>query len=86
MALREQIAPTGVLRVALNMSNFLLVSGQQDDGTPTGVSPDIAHALAAELGVDCELIQYEGPGQVADDAGNNAWDICLLYTSDAADE
>ena len=28
----EELAPTGVLRAAINMSNFLLVTGKTDDG------------------------------------------------------
>ena len=30
----EELAPTGVLRAAINMSNFLLVTGKTDDGDP----------------------------------------------------
>ena len=32
----EELAPTGVLRAAINMSNFLLVTGKTDDGDPVG--------------------------------------------------
>ena len=45
------LAPTGVLRAAINLSNFLLVTGRDDDGLPTGVSPDMARELARRLGV-----------------------------------
>eukprot|EP01052_Picozoa_sp_SAG31_P072343 SAG31_NODE_31312_length_369_cov_1.333333_1_plen_49_part_10 len=31
------MAPTGVLRAAINMSNFLLVTGKGANGAPTGV-------------------------------------------------
>ena len=69
------LAPHGRLRAAINMSNFLLVSGKDKDGAPDGVSPDLAKAIAARLGVPCELIAYEGPGQLADDVGADVWDI-----------
>ena len=41
----SQLAPTGVLRAGINLSNFLLVTGRTPDGDPAGVSPDMAAAL-----------------------------------------
>ena len=46
------------LRAAINTSNFLLVTGRDDDGAPTGVSPDMARELARRLGVDVVLAPY----------------------------
>jgi len=71
----EQLAPEGILRVGLNMANFLLITGETADGQPDGVSPDMAHALASKLGVEVELVRFDGPGDVADAAGDNVWDI-----------
>ena len=68
----EELAPTGVLRAAINMSNFLLVTGKTDDGDPVGVSPDMAGELAKRLGVGLELLKYKTPGEVADDAGKDS--------------
>lgn len=34
-----QLAPHGVLRAGINMSNFLLVTGRSPSGDPEGVSP-----------------------------------------------
>lgn len=69
------LAPTGVLRAGINMANFLLVSGQQPDGTPTGLSPDLAQRIADELGVRCAFVLFEGPGQLANAVHQNMWDI-----------
>jgi len=41
-----ELAPHGVLRAAINMSNFLLVTGRSPSGDPDGVSPDMAKAIA----------------------------------------
>lgn len=71
----DALAPTGTLRAGINLSNFLLVTRTQDDGTPIGVSPDLAAALAAQLGVGLELQTYKNPGDVADAAASGAWDI-----------
>ncbi len=69
------LAPTGTLRAAINLSNFLLVSSTDDAGRPVGVSPGMAAALADQLGVELELIGYPNPGDVADAAATGQWDI-----------
>ena len=69
------LAPTGVLRTGINLSNFLLVSGQNADGTPAGVSPDLARHIAGVLDVPCEFVAFETPGQLADAAADDVWDI-----------
>jgi len=72
---RAALAPTGVLRAGINMSNFLLVSGGLVDGTPVGVSPDLAGIIADRLGVKLQLVPFPSPGALADAAGTNVWDI-----------
>ena len=74
-AVKAALAPHGTLRAAINMSNFLLVSGQDNNGAPDGVSPDLAKAIAQRLEVPCQLIPYEGPVQLGDDVGKDIWDI-----------
>ena len=62
------LPPTGVLRAAINMGNFLLVTGKAPNGDPTGVSPDMALAIGAAAGVPVKFIPYARPGEIADDA------------------
>lgn len=76
--LTDQLVPTGVLRVGVNMSNFLLVNSTSDDGQPDGVSPAIARAMAEQLGVDVSLVPFKGPGEVADAAADDVWDIANI--------
>lgn len=71
----NDLASSGTLRAAINMSNFLLVTGRTTSGDPDGVSPDMARELARRLDVGLELLEYETPGEIADDAGTDAWDI-----------
>ena len=71
----KQLAPKGYLRAAINLSNFLLVTGKESNGNPQGVSPDIAKALANELNVDIKLITFNRPGELADAISEDAWDI-----------
>ena len=74
----RQLAPTGVLRVGINMINFLLVSGVSPEGEPEGVAPDMARAIANILGVPVELIPFGSPGELADAATAGRWDIGLI--------
>src|SRR5262249_13826704 len=71
----SELAPTGVLRAAINMGNFLLVTGKTPSGDPSGVSADMAAAIAARLGVAVKYIPYARPGELADDAAKGLWDI-----------
>ena len=71
----KKLVPTGVLRVGINMSNFLLINGKDSDGLPDGVSPDIGKRLARELNVECKLIQFKKPGLLADAVDENMWDV-----------
>src|ERR1700683_2039583 len=59
-----ELAPTGVLRAAINMGNFLLVTGKAPNGDPTGVSPSMAAAIAERLGVPLKLVPYARPGEI----------------------
>jgi polar amino acid transport system substrate-binding protein len=67
-AAAKHIAPTGVLRAGINLSNFLLVN-RVDDGTPVGLSPDIAAEVARRLNVPCEFYTFKGPGELTDAIG-----------------
>jgi polar amino acid transport system substrate-binding protein len=70
-----ELTPTGVLRAAINMGNFLLVTGRTASGDPAGVSADMAAAIAARLGVPVKFVPYARPGEIADDAEKGLWDI-----------
>jgi polar amino acid transport system substrate-binding protein len=75
---KSELAPTGVLRAAINMGNFLLVTGKSASGDPAGVSPDMAAAIAERLGVPVKYLPYARPGELADDAEKGLWDIGLI--------
>jgi len=74
----SELAPTGVLRAAINMGNFLLVTGKTPSGDPVGVSPDMAREIAQRLGVPVAYLPYARPGEIADDAEKGVWDIGLI--------
>jgi len=60
------------------MSNFLLVTGKSASGDPEGVSPSMARAVADKLGVPVKYVPFPKPGELADQAGKNVWDIGLI--------
>jgi polar amino acid transport system substrate-binding protein len=74
----SELAPTGVLRAGINLSNFLLVTGRSPAGDPEGVSPDMAGELARRLGVPVKYVPFKSPGELADEAGKGVWDIGLI--------
>lgn len=77
-ALRSEFAPTGKLRVGLNMSNFLLTRTDTATGQPRGVAHDLAQELARRLGLAVELCPYPNPGALADSANKGVWDVGFL--------
>jgi polar amino acid transport system substrate-binding protein len=58
-------APTGTLRVAINLGNPVLTNAG-DGKLPGGVSVDIARALAERLGVSIELLPVDAAGKSVD--------------------
>lgn len=74
----QQLAPKGVLRAGINMSNFLLVTGQTESGDPVGVAPSMAAEIARLLGAALQLVPFANPGLLADAAGTDTWDIGLF--------
>ncbi|HTH98258.1 MAG TPA: transporter substrate-binding domain-containing protein [Stellaceae bacterium] len=65
----NQLAPSGTLDAGINLSNPLLVTGRGPAGEPTGVSPDMAAAIAERLGVPVRYRTYERAGDTADAVG-----------------
>jgi polar amino acid transport system substrate-binding protein len=82
----SQLAPRGVLRAAINLSNFLLVTGRSASGDPEGVSPSLARAIADRLGVPVKYVPFPKPGELADQAGKDVWDIGLIGAEPARAE
>jgi len=83
---RSQLAPKGVLRAGINLSNFLLVTGRSSLGAPEGVAPDMARAIAEQLGVALQLVPFKTPGELADAAPDDIWDIGLIGSEPARSE
>ncbi|MEK6593317.1 MAG: ABC transporter substrate-binding protein [Pseudomonadota bacterium] len=77
-AIRSELAPTGTLRVGINMSNFLLTRKDPATGEFGGVAVDLGRELGRRLGVPVELLPYPNPGALAEAARSGVWDVGFL--------
>jgi len=76
--LKKEMAPTGTLRVALNMRNELLISGKSASGEPDGIAPSMASAFAKQLGVPVQFVPYDSPAELSKDAEHDKWDVAMI--------
>jgi polar amino acid transport system substrate-binding protein len=74
----RELAPTGVLRAGINLSNFLLVTKVGAGGEPEGVAPDLAREIARRLNVPVKYVPFRTPGELVDQAAKDVWDIGLV--------
>jgi polar amino acid transport system substrate-binding protein len=77
-AARAELAPAGKLRAGMNTGNTLFTQRDAASGALSGVSVDLMQELASRLGVPLEMVVYATPGQVADEAQKNTWDVAIL--------
>lgn len=73
----KSLAPTGKLRVAINLGNSVLAQGTSD--RPTGITPDLAKELAKRLGVPYELVTFEAAGKAFE--GLKAGKIDVIFVA-----
>ena len=74
----SELSHPGTLRVGINLGNSLLVTGTGPKGEPQGVAPDIAAAVADDLGVAVSYVTFPMPGELADALERDEWDIGLI--------
>ena len=67
--------PTGKLRAAINLGNPILANRDAANGEPFGVSIDLARGFAKRLGVDIELIGFDGAAKSVEAVKSEAADI-----------
>ena len=72
--MQNTFAPTGKLRVVINLGNPVLAR-RAADGQPVGVSVDLGLAFAARLGVEAELVVVDAAGKSVDLVSDEQADI-----------
>ena len=78
--LKDEIAPTGKLRVAIAISpaGGAFWSTKNGSGGYAGVPVDLGKEMAAQLGVPVEFVAYQNSGQIVDAVSTGAWDVTFL--------
>jgi polar amino acid transport system substrate-binding protein len=74
-AAAQAIAPTGRLRASINLGNPVLATRDAVTGEVSGVSVDLAHALAGQLGVGIDLIVTDAAGKSVETVRSGNADI-----------
>jgi polar amino acid transport system substrate-binding protein len=79
-ALKDQIAPTGKLRVAIGISaaGGAYWSTKNEAGGYAGVPVELGKEMAAQLGVPVEYVTYPNSGKITDAASTGVWDVTFL--------
>jgi polar amino acid transport system substrate-binding protein len=79
-ALRDEIAPTGKLRVAIAISpaGGAFWSTKNEAGGYAGVPVDLGKEMAAQLGVSVEYVAHQNSGQIVDAVSKGTWDVTFL--------
>ncbi|MEG0182494.1 MAG: transporter substrate-binding domain-containing protein [Stenotrophomonas sp.] len=78
---RHALAPSGFLRVAINLGNPVLAQGDAD--APHGPSVELATALAQRLGVQARFNCHDAAASVVAAAATDAWDLAFLAVDPA---
>jgi polar amino acid transport system substrate-binding protein len=78
--LKDEIAPTGKLRVAIAISpaGGAFWSTKTETGGYAGVPVDLGKEMAAQLGVPVEYVVHQNSGQITDAASKGTWDVTWL--------
>src|SRR3954464_8756923 len=77
--LKDEIAPTGKLRVAIAISpaGGAFWSTKTESGY-AGVPVDLGRAMADQLGVPVDYVVHQNSGQITDAASKATWDVTFL--------
>jgi polar amino acid transport system substrate-binding protein len=73
---RNQLAPTGALRVAVLTSNPII--GANSGGEVSGTTVTLGREIAARAGVEAKIVDYAAINRLMEDAGRNVWDVAVV--------
>jgi polar amino acid transport system substrate-binding protein len=74
----KDFAPTGTLRVAINLGNSVLAQKDAASGQPRGISVELARELGRRLGLTPKLVTFDAAGKVFEALKSGAWDVAFL--------
>lgn len=77
-SLRDELAPTGKLRVGINYGNPVLATRDPASGELRGVAVDLARELGRRLDLPVELVGFDAAGKMFEAVRAGAWDVAFL--------
>lgn len=77
------LAPSGTLRVALNLANAVTVTRNDTTGELRGVAVELGRNLARRLGVPFTPVTYPSAGKMVEAATMGEWDVAFLAVDPA---
>jgi polar amino acid transport system substrate-binding protein len=72
------LVAAGKIRAGLGIGNHAAAFKDPATGELQGMATRLARALAEQIGVALEIVQYPRPGAVFEGARNDAWDVTFL--------
>ncbi len=78
---RDDLAPTGVLRASINLGNPVLAQGTPDE--PRGVTVDIAREIGRRLDIPVEFLCFDAARKSFEAMTTGQADICFLAVDPA---
>jgi polar amino acid transport system substrate-binding protein len=76
--LRNDLAPTGKLRVGINYGNPVLATRDAATGELRGLAVDLARELGRRVDLPVELVGFDAAGKMFDALKASAWDAAFL--------
>jgi len=80
---RNQVAPGGKLRAAINFGNPVLATKDSTTGELRGVTVELSRELAARIGATLDLVGYDTIANLIDGLRAGAWDVAFLAVDPA---
>jgi polar amino acid transport system substrate-binding protein len=77
-SVRNELAPSGKLRVGINFGNAVLASRDATSGELRGVAVDLARELGRRCELPVELVAFESAGKMTAAVKAGAWDAAFL--------
>ena len=75
---KDQLAPSGQLRIGINYGNAVLAKRDAASGELRGVAVDLARELGRRCELAVELVAFESAGKMAAAVKAGAWDAAFL--------
>lgn len=74
----KELAPSGTLRVGINLGNPVIAQPDPAGGDPKGVGAALGRELARRAGMRVSFTTYETAGLLADAVKRGEWDVAFL--------